>query len=189
VVEIAQRLFTILAIIVGSFWAYFNFIKGRVYRPRLELTVSGEATRRDDTTYLLVTGKAKNVGLSWFENTEETTLDVLWCEIEDGITEPEAIGWEEFPGEPAWPLFEAHKWIEPGETIQDKLLIVIPGRHYFALQPRLVVRSETRLRFSWKPPFLGPWRNVWRTSDIAYLTEEEHDRNIGSERRDQKSRD
>jgi len=178
--DIAQKLFTIFAIIVGGYWAYFNFVKGRVYTPRLELKVSGEVTLVGDTTYLLVTGEANNVGLTWFRNTEEPTLSVLWCEVEDGVIAPETVEWKEFPGEPAWPLFEAHKWIEPGETIEDKRMIMIPGRHYFSLQPRLVVRT-TRFRWSWRPPFLRRWQTVWTASDVVYLTGEGDSRNNSSE--------
>jgi len=176
-VDIAQQLVTIIAIIVGGFWAYFNFVKGRFYRPRLELDISGEVTLHDDISYLLVTGEVKNVGLSKFENTQATTLEVLWCEAEEGITIPESIWWERFPEDPAWSLFEAHEWIEPGETIEDKRVIMIPGHHYFAFQVKLIIRSKRRLRLSRTWPFFRRSANVWGATDVVYLTEKDREDN------------
>src|SRR5262245_7455367 len=36
VLEDAERAFTILGIVVAGIWAYYNYFRGRTYRPRLE---------------------------------------------------------------------------------------------------------------------------------------------------------
>jgi len=42
VAEIIGTLITALAVIVGAVWAYYRFVKGRTYRPRLEVSMGGE---------------------------------------------------------------------------------------------------------------------------------------------------
>src|SRR5215216_1121767 len=59
VVEITTNLFTLLAILVGAAWAYFHDFRGRTYKPRIELDVSGEVVVVDGIYYLLATLKLK----------------------------------------------------------------------------------------------------------------------------------
>ena len=51
-VETAIR---VAAILVGGVWVYFKFARGRTFRPRLELTLSGTPTKHPDPHYVLIT--------------------------------------------------------------------------------------------------------------------------------------
>ena len=42
VVDIIGTSVTAIAIIIGGFWAYFKFAKGRTYRPRFEVLLAGQ---------------------------------------------------------------------------------------------------------------------------------------------------
>ncbi len=52
VFDVLQKAITIIAIIVGGVWAYFNFSKRRVYRPSLEPKITGKFGCKDGVTYL-----------------------------------------------------------------------------------------------------------------------------------------
>src|SRR5262249_49411574 len=73
--SILQSGFTILGIVVGGVWAYFKFIKGRLFKPRLALEIEAKficdqflTTRYSERIkYLLITIQFKNVGLSKVE--------------------------------------------------------------------------------------------------------------------------
>jgi hypothetical protein len=64
IVDITQKLFTIVAIIVGGAWTYLNYFKGRTFRMRLEPSVTGVVSTSDGANQLIVSVSLKNVGLS-----------------------------------------------------------------------------------------------------------------------------
>lgn len=128
----------ILGLAIGGLWAYYKFFKGRTFRPRLELEVSGSAWRSEAVTQLKASLQIKNVGLSKLGlSPEGTALRVF--------TSVPAI-----PGRPAslvdWhrlitiSVFTKHRWIEPGETITEQTLFSIDGtgEKDFKLELRIV---------------------------------------------------
>jgi hypothetical protein len=126
------------AVIVGGIWAYYKFFKGRTFKPRLELAISGKATENKSVTNVLVSVQLKNVGLSKVEISERgTALRVFTCEPakSEGATE-----WERVTTLGA---FEKHGWIEPGETIADQALVSVAGIGHQAvkLELRLVANG------------------------------------------------
>ena len=64
---IVQNVFTIVAIISAGVWAFFHYFKGRTFKPRLELTISGQLQDNDSSKYLITKVRLKNVGLSKLE--------------------------------------------------------------------------------------------------------------------------
>jgi hypothetical protein len=42
ILEIAADFFNIIGIIIGGLWVYFNFVRGRIYKPRIELALLAE---------------------------------------------------------------------------------------------------------------------------------------------------
>jgi hypothetical protein len=77
-VDIAQKSAAIIAIVGTAGWAYFKFVRGRTFRRRLELTISGEVTLSPGIVYLLTNSTAKNLGLSKFEiDHEKSGLRVM----------------------------------------------------------------------------------------------------------------
>src|SRR5215469_5898239 len=108
-----------LALMIGGLWAYYKFFKGRTFRPRLELTVSGKAWSRDNVTYLVAGMSLKNVGLSKLELSQEGTGLRVFSQ---SMVSPENATKAEWDRKITLSVFEKHGWIEPGETISDQAL-------------------------------------------------------------------
>lgn len=140
VVGVIKDLMTIVAVLVGGAWAYFNFFKGRIYRPRLESGVTGKFVAKDGKTYLSITAHLKNVGLSDVQIKDDgTALVILLYQSAAGAenmvrdVQRESVG--------AFSVFNAHHWIEPNELIQDHRLIALPNSDWVAVRVELRVVS------------------------------------------------
>jgi len=73
---------------------------------------------------LLTNATAKNIGLSKFEiDHEKSGLRVMTYASDGVATEPKLADWEPLS---AWPVFEAHGLLEPGEPAAEELLIEFP---------------------------------------------------------------
>ncbi len=150
--EDLERAFTILAIIAGGAWVYFNFLRGRTYQPRLELSVSGSIAERDGLTYIVATIVLKNVGLSRVELKREGTA----CTVKRATKQ---VGMGEFSVVKDWAdvgisrIFENHRWIEPGETVLDHCVAAIPKTDTG------VCRFEARV--------VGKKNNEWNASSVV----------------------
>jgi len=121
-----DKIVKIAAILLGGVWAYYRFIRGRVYRPRLETTIKAKAFYRE-RKFIIVQLSIKNIGLSRVPiNHDASGLRVFSSDI-DRPTEP--------TNEPSWAriatfgVFEKHKWIESAETIQDEIMCIVPPNH------------------------------------------------------------
>ena len=115
----AEKVAHIVGIGSAGAWAYYHYFRGRTYRPRLDLGVSGTMSQGQSLDSIVATVTVKNVGLSrLIVEQEGTALVVSTCEIP---TEPfMRVQWT---AQGAYPIFEKHSWIEPGEIIQNKVLV------------------------------------------------------------------
>jgi hypothetical protein len=141
ITDILQKLATIAAIIVGAIWTYFNFFRGRTYRMRLEPAVSGKVVTINGLSHLVATVSLKNVGLSKVEVEQKGSgLQVRAYEAPVDVRSVRSAAWADVA---AFPVFESHQWIEPGEMIEEQRLIVMPknGRTAFQLRLRVVSRG------------------------------------------------
>ena len=137
--DIVQKTAATIAIVGTAGWAYFKFVRGRTFRRRVELTISGEVRRGQGVVYLLTNSTAKNIGLSKFEiDHEKSGLRVMTHASEGAVTEPKLADWEPLS---AWPVFEAHGLLEPGEPAAEELLIEIPDRGFSAFRLQLWLSS------------------------------------------------
>lgn len=59
-----ESLVTTVAIILAGVWAYFHYVKGRVYSERVEIEVVGRVLTISSRSYLVITYQIKNVGSS-----------------------------------------------------------------------------------------------------------------------------
>lgn len=125
VFDVLQKVVTIIAIIVGAIWAYFNFSKRRVYMPSLEPKITGKFGCKDGVTYLVITAQLKNVGLSDFKIQQEGTAVIVSSYVAS-IPPPEAESpkWKE---EGIFSVFKVHEHLEPQETVTDERLVLIPN--------------------------------------------------------------
>jgi len=145
ILDALEKVSTILAIVIGGLWAYYQFFRGRTYRPRLETQVVGQIFDDLRHYHLLVSSKLKNVGLSKVDlDRDASGVRIYSCVVPADITEIESAQWDHIA---TFPVFENHRWIESGETIEDEILLSIEKGTHRAF--RAVLRVVGR-KISWK---------------------------------------
>jgi hypothetical protein len=136
-----EKIFTILAIIVGGIWAYFNFFKSRLYRIRLEPGISGELIHQDNKRFIKVNLSLRNAGVSVVNIQPEGTGFRLNALQAKGTLSPKKV----IPKTriKTYPIFPYHKWVESNETIHEEQLIVAPDDDSiaFELEMRVVAHG------------------------------------------------
>jgi hypothetical protein len=138
--DILKNVAEIIAIGMAGAWAYFNFFKGRTYKTRLEPKISGKLISKNGSDYLVITAQLKNIGLSDVEIAQKgSAIRVFKYGAEASSPQVSSVGQTRLA---TLPVFESHKWIESGETIEDQLLITIPEIDYVALQLQLRLVSN-----------------------------------------------
>lgn len=111
----AEQILKVLAYVIGGAWVYFNYFRGRTHRPRLETKVTCELLRTVDPVLLRVMASAKNAGLSKVDFTDQGSAALI-----KGYELPSGT-WKDLQAISI--LTTAHRWIEPGETILDEILV------------------------------------------------------------------
>jgi len=137
-VQIFSSFVTALATILAGVWAYYRFVKGRVFTPRLTLDVKARRVCIQGVAYLLSTLEVSNVGLSRI-NIESADLRV--CSLvgnagSDGASIPRRVSLGTFN------VLLAHSWIESGEMLKEQTLITLPADHNSAVLIDFRVVSE-----------------------------------------------
>lgn len=141
--EDGQKAAAIVGIIAAGVWAYFNFFRGRTYRPRLEPHVSGAIFSTQDSVFLVAAYQVKNVGLSKVDIQQcGSALSVLVPEMPSTVPFVREIKWKHVA---TFDIFKARQWVEPGEPIQEQRLIALPHDKYLAvrIEVRLVSSANT----------------------------------------------
>jgi len=129
-----------LGLVIGGLWAYYKFFKGRTFRPRLELTLGGRAWQAKHVTHVTASVQIKNVGLSKLELSQEGSgLRVFSHALARPPDTPAVVEWKR---QITLPVFEKHKWIEPGETISDQTLIALAHNDHSAVKLELRIVSN-----------------------------------------------
>jgi hypothetical protein len=139
IVEIIYKITATLGIILGLIGGYFHYFRGRTYKSRLDIGVQGESVLKDQVIYLRISAYAKNVGLSKTNTSKGVSTVRVWsCKSKDDNSESEME--EKRIG--TYQIFEKHELIEPGETIDDHLLIPVPYENQIAFKFELRVVSN-----------------------------------------------
>jgi len=145
VLAIAQ----VVAIVGGTLWAYFKFVRGRTFAERIEASVDANAFHRDGISSLRIRVSLTNTGASAVQ-LKPDVKKVRVCPAAIGDTIPSGL--------PLWdrehfvlsPVLEHHAWIEAQETIRDEVLVTVDDRDVLAFEVELLVGSEKRKRWSAK---------------------------------------
>jgi hypothetical protein len=140
-VEVLKDFVETLAIIVGGFWTYLNYFKGRTYRSRLECNVEPSIVTHPPRSMLKVVVKVKNVGLSKVSIQQEGTALQLHRALTPKASPPwpcQAM-WENDPA--LFDVFKEHTSVEPSEPIEDQVLVELPRDKASAYKLTLTVRS------------------------------------------------
>lgn len=141
---------TASAVIVGGWWAWFKFLKGRTYKPRLSVHMAGQwrDVKREPTFHVRI--RITNIGASKVSLRQSGTGLRISLPADKQAQFPGSFNWEPLltnaaPGQPqqkrTFVIFKEHKWIEPGETISDDILINL-------VREPTTVMLETRLVWS-----------------------------------------
>ena len=140
VVDIVGTVVTAGAVVVGGLWAYFRFVKDRVYRPRLEVGLFGQWREVGGESMLHARVTVKNIGATDVELLQEGTALIVESMSAEQSDPPTSVQWTPLQ---ASSILEDHQWIEPNETISDDLLLRLG-----LTQPE-PVRFRCALRWKW----------------------------------------
>jgi hypothetical protein len=143
VVDIVGTAVTALALILGGIWAYFKFVKGRTYRPRLGVGLAGQWRLVDGRRLLHARITVKNIGASKVTLLQRGTGLRVSVLGQDQPVAPASTSWERLR---VFEILGAHQWIEPGETVSDDLLLNLgrPGPTPVLFEVRLVWKWTER---------------------------------------------
>jgi hypothetical protein len=127
--DVADKILKALAVLVAAVWTYF---RADTYRRKIEPSVSGELFSSDGQSYAQVVCSLKNLGESRYVLTQAGTY------LSAQVLRP--AGREDIPGSE---IFKDHGWIEPGEQIDDPIVLCIPDpRTFVAIRLNLRVISR-----------------------------------------------
>jgi len=133
------------AILVGGFWTYINYFRGRTHRSRLECKVDGSIIQHAPRSLLKVVAKIRNVGLARVSIQKEGTALHIRSALTPNASPqvPCQAIWNEEPA--VFDVFKDHTDIEPSEPIEDHVLVELPGAEASAYRLTLTVCSKKGL--------------------------------------------
>lgn len=124
--EIADIVAKLGVPLIGAIWVWHSYLRGRTFRRRLEPEINGSITEVDGVHFIAITSSVKNVGLSRaFIRQRGTQIELDRLQVYRATlahTNPVRIrvGFS--------PVFEDHRWVEPGEEVHDVRMIQLPRR-------------------------------------------------------------
>jgi hypothetical protein len=139
--EVLSSAVTTTAVIVAGVWTYFKFIKGRGFRPHVDMAMSALWVSDGETFDLVVTLRLKNIGSSKVELIQKGTGIQISRMADKQSPAPTEAHWDSVGG--VFEVFVKHEWIEPSEAIEDELLVRMP------CEPQ-VLQLESRVVLAWK---------------------------------------
>lgn len=149
IVESLAAIATPILIAIGGFFAWYKFIRQGEHDPRLQPSVTGELTARDDAAYIIATVSVQNTGqVDVALKRESCALLLLGREARSGWRNPYAW-YEVFPGQSAT--------IQVNATLEEKIWVEHPITDEVALCLELAISAEG-----------GP---DWRASEIISLVD------------------
>jgi hypothetical protein len=139
IVETAAHGTTAVATILGGSFAYYRFVKGRVFKPRLTLTASARRICIDGSEYVSSTVTLSNVGLS---RIDIGSADLRVCAL-SGKAVADVVGVPKYVRLHTRRVLLAHSWVESGETLTEQNLLILPLNQDFPilLDFRVVARG------------------------------------------------
>lgn len=130
-----EKLFRIAAYIIGALWVYFNFWKGRTYRPRIDPMLAGQILNHKGPKLIKIIINVKNVGLSKVDIEQKGTALRLLSYDFSNTNDP----WKH---RRTISILSANKWIEPGETVGEQFLIPFTGTNLIAVKAEVILVSK-----------------------------------------------
>jgi hypothetical protein len=152
--DVIGKLITTIAIVIGGVWAYFKYIKGRLFHPRLELHIDGKFVIQGSIPHLLLNYEIKNIGLSKVDlNKGSSGIRILKYNPPGDSLEIESADWKHIG---SFPVLEKHSWVESNEVIKESSLYSITDAD------NIVYRADLRI--------VGKEKS-WETLGIIFITQ------------------
>jgi hypothetical protein len=128
-----------LGIVIGGSWAYFRFFRFRMSRPRLEFSFDWRQPSAEKfRSVTILTVKLSNKGNTKVSlrkgNRHQCFLKYGFVAAEGETRGLSALGPLPEDLQHLGSIFAAHKWVEPGETIDDVKLFLINEPDALAIQ-------------------------------------------------------
>jgi hypothetical protein len=113
-----EQILKILAYPLGAAWVYFQFARGRLFKPRLDPLLAGAMVTISGSRYLHVQLNVKNVGQSRVRFTQEgTALRILFS----------APPYKEWVHHVTVDILRSGETLEPGEALHEEQLHPLPA--------------------------------------------------------------
>lgn len=139
ILDVVEKIAKLAGYVIGGAWVYFNYFKGRTYRPRLETKVTGELSRQSTPNLIRATIQLKNVGLGKVDiGKRGTALRILAFDVSA------ADGWRHIK---TLPILERHAWVEPDELIEEQALWPLDLKDIPAVKLEVIV---TGIKTMWE---------------------------------------
>jgi hypothetical protein len=119
-VDAALHAVQIAALVVGAAWAYYKFVRGRIFHRRAEVTLEASLLDVESSRAIRARATLKNTGSA---DIPFLAKGLKISSLREGDVNDK--------GHPQWremvtvPVFADHGWIESQETISDETLVPI----------------------------------------------------------------
>ncbi|MEM8639981.1 MAG: hypothetical protein AAGG51_14370 [Cyanobacteria bacterium P01_G01_bin.54] len=148
--KIIQSVITSLGLLIGGIWAYFKFLKGRIYQPRMELSVDCEVySQQDSPARLQIKAVLRNLGLSRINIDSESSGIRIYKALErTAIDSMPADALEsEWVRIGTFSVFDGQNWIDSSEKIRSEKIIECNSRG-MTFKVDIIVMSDDQQWYS-----------------------------------------
>ncbi len=138
--DLIRTIVQVVVVAAGAIWGYYRFVRSRTFKLRLEPTVSGIVRNEKHSTYVKISSKLKNVGACKVDVSQTGSAVTILSHTPKATDGTDVITWQRLE---TLPVFEKHAVLEPGETVNDEVLIAVPAAvgQVFRLELRLVSKG------------------------------------------------
>jgi hypothetical protein len=150
IADTLSKVVQIFAIIVGGWWGYFKFIKGRAYQESLIPSVSGRLLTIDSQTYLIADIRVENVGQSLVEFAPNASSLKVFGYRKSTLSEIMPVNNIKLAQFVALDDLS----IEPKGIIARTSLMSVPIEVQVGLRLELEIISNHRKKYSWRASFI-----------------------------------
>jgi hypothetical protein len=114
----------VAAVVVGAAWTFLNYVRGRTFRSRLDIDLTGAISERGGVEFFVGSCAAKNVGLSKIPLQKVGTGASIYALR---LAPRKSGGFRLVEQEiKVFQIFDRHGWVEPGEQIADPFAVTVP---------------------------------------------------------------
>ncbi len=172
--DLIRTIVQVAVVAVGAVWGYYTFVRGRTFKLRLDPAVSGRARNEGTTVYVTVSSKVKNIGLCKVKLSQTGTAVKILSHTLRETGSVEVVTWQHLK---TLSVFEKHATLEPGETVNDEVLIAVPAAigQAFKLELRLVSKRLVSNNIEWNTlSIVDPAQSETESAkgDLIAMTEE-----------------